>query len=365
MTKQDLTNARSHKATTGWTVLAGLVAASAIGAWPAAAQAPAEAPAKPVDTSAYEKRSTATAPYVPIRVIDTEKMPISGPNGHLGVGRKNLYESKIGGGHLRIWYTPPGGKGALLHYHPGHEWAYNIQGDFVNNESTNPNNYSILQRFREGAFLSRPPYSLHGGEQGRMESFMETQVGAVILLMEEMGSARGSSLTADPKTRDLPPAKPGERGGGNPGWRDVKMWATPRIIDTIGGMPFQDVEGAPGLHAKYLAEDNLHGFRATIYRLDAGAATPAQFRPHYYKRGYQFIFVINGDLTIDAYAGPGEKKESYKLTKHFYVERPPMSVMAIAPEKATEVNVVWIEVTYGEGDKWADTPTAVEAPTYF
>jgi hypothetical protein len=362
MTKHDLTNGRSFKATTAWSALAGLVAASAIGAWAAAAQPAAQTPAKPVDTSAYEKKSTAAAPYVPIRVLDTEKMPIAGPMGAIGVGRKPLYESTIGGGHLRIWYTPPGGKGAGLHYHPGHEWAYNIQGDFVNNESTNPDNYSILQRFREGAFLSRPPYSLHGGEQGRMEAFMETQVGAVILLMEEMGSARGSSLTADPRTRDLPVA---ERGGGNPGWKDVKMWATPRIVDTIGGMPFQDVEGSPGLHAKYLAEDSLHGFRATIYRLDAGAATPARFRPHYYKQGYQFIFVINGDLMIDAYAGPGQKKESYRLIKHFYVERPPMSAMAIAPEKATEANVVWLEVTYGKGDKWSDTPIAAETPTYF
>ncbi len=214
----------------------------------------------------------------------------------------------------------------------------------MNNESTNPNNFSILRRFREGDFLSRPPYSLHGGEQGRMP-WMETQVGAVILLMEEQGSGPGSSLTADPRTRDLPVAA---RGGGNPGWKDVKMWATPRIIDTIGGMPFQDVEGSPGLHAKYLAEDSLHGFRATIYRLDAGAATPAQFRPHYYKQGYQFIFVINGDLNIDAYAGPGQKKESYRLIKHFYVERPPMSAFGIAADKASE-----------------DTAVAVETPSYF
>jgi hypothetical protein len=180
--------------------------------------------------------------------------------------------------------------------------------------------------------------------------------------MEEMGSAPGSTLSADPRTRDLPVAA---RGGGNPGWKDVKAWATPRIIDTIEKMPFQDVEGSPGLHAKYLMDDSLHGFRATIYRLDAGAATPAQFRPHYYKQANQFIFVINGDLNIDAYAGPGQKKESYRLIKHFYVERPAMSAYGIAPQNASLTNVVWLEVTYAKGDKWADTATSIEAPTYF
>ena len=371
MSTQFSTTLRSLKRAPAVTALAGMLVASAAAVWAVAGQAPGQGqgqnmvqvPAAPVERSVYEKISTATAPYLPIRVVDTEKMPIEGPRGGLGMGFKTLYVSKLGGGHMRIWYTPPGALGAGLHYHPKHEWAYNIQGDFVNNESTNPNNFSILQRFREGAFLSRPPFSLHGGENGRYP-WMETSVGAVILLMEEQGSGPGSSLSADPTTRDLPPGQ-GMRGG-NPGYKDVKVWATPRIIDTIGGMPFQDVEGSPGLHAKYLAEDNQHGFRATMYRLDAGAPTPAQFRPHYYKNGYQFFFVINGDLNIDAYAGPGQKKESYRLTKHFYVERPPMSAMAISPQNATLSNVVWLEVTYGKGDQWSlDTPVAVEAPNYF
>ena len=118
--------------------LATLAVASAISVWAVAGQAPQgpQVPAAPVERSVYEKISTASAPYLPLRVVDTEKMPIEGPRGGLGTGFKTLYVSKIGGGHMRIWYTPPGGQGAGLHYHPKHEWAYNIQGDFVNNEST-------------------------------------------------------------------------------------------------------------------------------------------------------------------------------------------------------------------------------------
>ena len=40
-----------------------------------------------------------------------------------------------GGRALRILYVPPGAEGAKVHYH---EWAYNLAGDFTNNESTMP-----------------------------------------------------------------------------------------------------------------------------------------------------------------------------------------------------------------------------------
>ena len=222
---------------------------------------------------------------------------------------------------MRILYVPPGAEGALVHYHEFHEWAYNIQGDFTNNESTSPDQVSgPLQRFREGNFLSRPPYSLHGGERGR-QPFMASQIGAIILIMEESEVGRGT-FTVDPAVRNLPEFGKGQGIQFNPDYKKVTHWANPRIIDTLEKMPWQPVEGSPGLNVKYLLDDPSHGFRAKMWFLQAGAATPDQAKAYYYKQAHQFNFVIAGDLKIQAYSKPGESAESYALSKHYLVERP-------------------------------------------
>src|SRR5690348_16913768 len=125
--------------------------------------------------AAYERLSAARAPHTALRILDTLSMPVEAPAAATGWGTKTLYSGPAGE-HLRILYVPPGAEGAKVHYHEFHEWAYNLAGDFTNNESTSPDEvYGPLQRFREGNFLSRPPHSLHGGERGRMK-WMASQV---------------------------------------------------------------------------------------------------------------------------------------------------------------------------------------------
>lgn len=317
-------------------------------------------PSIAADVPAHEKRSTATAPHAAIRVIDVEKMPIAAPRAGSGWGTRTLFQAPNDGGALRILYVPPGAEGAYVHYHEFHEWAYNIQGDFTNNESTTPDNVAgPLQRFREGNFLSRPPYSLHGGEKGRMKH-MASQIGAVIMIMEE-SNVNAGSFTVDPAVRNSPPSAGMKY---NADYKKIQHWSTPRIIDTLEKMPWQPVEDVPGLNVKYLIDDPSHGYRATMYFLEANAKTPAQLRPYYYKDAHQFNFVINGDLSIDAYAAPGGKPETFKLSKHFFFERPPMAIVGLSPGAASTGGVVWLEVTYAKGTRWTDTPTPIEAPTY-
>jgi len=328
-------------------------AIAALGGACALAVCAAEAPA-------HEQRSSAAAPFKSIRVIDVERMPIErGQYGNSGWGTRTLFKAPNDGGTLRILYVPPGAEGAYNHYHEFHEWAYNIQGDFTNNESTTPNNVSgPLQRFREGNFLSRPPYSLHGGERGRMKH-MASQIGAVIMIMEESNVGAGT-FTVDPAVQKDPSLAKNY----NPNFKDIKYWSTPRIIDTLDKMPWQPVEGVPGLSAKYLIDDPSHGFRATMWYLAAGAQTPEQLRPHYYKQAHQFNFVINGDLKIQSYSNASKKAEGFQLDKHYFVERPPMSVFGLAPGVASTGGVVWLEVTYAKGTAWTSEPTSIEEPTY-
>jgi hypothetical protein len=317
------------------------------------------APQAGADT--VERRSTAAAPYAPIRVVDAESMPVTSPRSGSGWGTKTLFQAPDDSGALRILYVPPGAEGALVHYHEFHEWAYNIQGDFTNNESTTPDQVSgPLQRFREGNFLSRPPYSLHGGERGR-QKWMASQIGAVILIMEEANVGAGT-FTVDPAVREQPSASGSMRF--NPDYKSILHWSTPRIIDTLEKMPWQPVAGSPGLNVKHLLDDPSHGFRARMWFLEAGAARPASFRPHYYKQAHQFNFVIAGDLAVQAMNEPGKAAERYELTRHFLLERAPMSIFGLKEGAASQGGAVWLEVTYAKGTTWTKEPTPIEEPTY-
>src|SRR6185437_10119302 len=152
-------------------IVAQVVRATALALLPMVMCVPAFAAAEP-----WEHDSKASAPYTAIRVLDTDHMPIESRGGATGWGSKLLFKQPEGGGALHILYTPPGGQGAYTHYHTFHEWAYNIAGDFTNNEETSPDDVTgPEQRFREGNWLDRPPYSLHGGERGRMP-WMASQV---------------------------------------------------------------------------------------------------------------------------------------------------------------------------------------------
>ncbi|MEP7311568.1 MAG: hypothetical protein ABI859_03220 [Pseudomonadota bacterium] len=328
------------------------------------AAAPKKAPEPPVPTATlWEQTTEATAPYVSMRIIDTERMPLDpGRRAAQGWGNKTLFKDEAAKTGLKIMYVSPGTEGAYVHYHNFHEWAYNIAGDFTNNESTMPENVSgPLQRFREGNFLSRPPYSLHGGERGRFKHMM-SQIGAQILIMEE-GDVAAESFTVDPAVRNQPP----QSSAGmkyNPNYKQITNWSTPRIIETIEKFPWQPVEGSPGLNTKLLIDDPLHGFRATMYFLEAGAKTPAFLRPHYFKEANQFKYVINGRLNIDTYASPTAKPVTTKLDTHYFFHKPPMAIQGVAADVASESGVVWLEVTYAKGTKWASTYSPIEDPTY-
>jgi len=332
-----------------------LVALTALLAHSSAASPAKTAPA-PAAVQRYERLTPAQAPFAPVRVLDTLNMPIEAA-GWTGWGTKTLFTGPAGEA-LRILYVPPGAEGAKVHYHEFHEWAYNIAGDFTNNESTMPDQVSgPLQRFREGNFLSRPPHSLHGGEKGRMK-WMASQVGAEILIMEEK-DAQQYSFTVDPDVRKNPAAAEGMRY--NPDYKQIQHWETPRIIDTLDRMPWQPVEGAPGLNVKHLIDDPLHGFRADMWFLEKDAATPAQLKPYYYRQANEFNFVIAGDLAIETYAQPGAQPVTVTLGKQFYVEHPAMSIMGLPARGATRTGAVWLQVTYAKGAQWSATLSPIES----
>ena len=365
--------------------LIGATAMGLFGATPANAQTSG---LESSGSSGAEQLSSADQPYKPVRVLDTEKLPVEGFGGApsmSGWGRKTLFYDPSTQDRLSILYTPPGGQGAPVHYHTFHEWAYNIKGDFTNNESTCPEDRSgPYQRFREGNFLDRPPHSLHGGERGR-EPWMASQVGSIILIMEEGGESytiqknEGSLYDYDmtiPAPGSPAPtvnSKTPIAGGmgmhygptSDPNFKDIKQWAIPRIIDTIDKLPYQPDPGVPGLGIKWLANDQSRGFRVVIRYLPPGwksSLAPQFARAYYYKQAHQFNWVIAGELNIQTYKSPGEKGETYVVKQHFMVERPPMSIFGLAEGNVTNSAVVWLEATYAKGTHIPHIP--IEEKTY-
>jgi hypothetical protein len=300
----------------------------------------------------YEIRSTARAPWASIRILDTERMPLTvGPFAK----RKRLFEDPRTGSSLEYREHPIGVPGAQVHYHTFHEWVFWLCGDFTNNESTSPMEHmGPLQRYREGTFLDRPAYSLHGGEKGR-EPFMESQIGGCDLVMEEGDPVKGT-LYVEPDSPNY-----------DPDYKKIKKWTVPRLIDTVGGMPWEVDPSVPGLFHKYLVDDQSRGFRVVLRRLAPGwtGAQPPQTqfaRAYYYKQARQFNFVLVGDLNIQTYQKPGEKAEKVALGRYFFVDREPMSIFGLADGVVSQEGCAWLEVTYGKGATVSTTP--IEDPIY-
>ncbi len=291
--------------------------------------------------------TTAKAPYAPAKIINTEAMAWPQSDHPLGWSIKTLFNNDATGDHLvliRVGIGSPGGKN---HYHDFHEWAYWLTGDFVNNEYASPEQrIGFFQQFREGTFLDRPAYSLHGGEDGRLDS----QVGGTCLIMEEGG-----------KTVCVIPGEPEY----SEEWKDVKKWSVPRIVDTLSEIPWEPEGQFEGVSIKRLADDPARGFRARLWRIPRGwtSSNAPQFaRAHYFKQAHQFNYVLAGDLRVAAHESPQGSAQVVDLSEDFYFERPPMAVCGLADGAVTERGCVWLEVTYGKGTSVPTIP--IEDPVY-
>jgi len=294
----------------------------------------------------FEFQTRARSPWASIKILDTERMPWGLDSNKRRT--KTLFENKETGSHLAVLEIGVGASGGPIRYHTFHEWSYWLSGDYILMNFLVPNQHQgVLSRKREGYFMERPPYSLHyGGEKGRQDCNY-SQMGGAVLVMEE-GDLAGETFSVHPGDPNY-----------NPEYKQIKHWAMPRNIDTIGQMPWEQDPSVPGLCCKFLADDPICGFRATMWFLPAGWNSSLSMpfsHAYYYKQAYQFNFVLNGDLLIQAYEAPGESAEKINLGKHFYIERPPMSIFGLADGVVSQRGCVWLEVTYGKGTSVSDTP---------
>ena len=155
------------------------------------------------------------------------------------------------------------------------------------------NEQAYSNNFAKGSFWDRPAFSLHGGEEGRLDS----QVGGTCLIMEE-GGETFSVIPEDDRYSD--------------DWKNIKQWTVPRIIDTLSDIPWEAYKPANGVLVKRLVDDQVRGFRARIWQIPAGWKRSAETifgRAYYHRQAHQFNFVLNGDIRIQAYQTPEKKAE--------------------------------------------------------
>jgi len=295
----------------------------------------------------YEILTSVDGNWKPLRVINTDKMPWEATSLWF---KKVLFLDNKTGSHFLLLYVPTGWEGGANHYHFWHEWAYILSGDLTNSDYASPDQKkgSLLQ-FREGYYLDRPPYSLHGAEPGRLP----TQIGSTLIIMEEgPGSDSRTVVRNSPFFLEKS--------------LDVDQWTTPRIVDTIRDMEWEDHATVEGLKIKPLTNDPGRGFRVTMKWLPRGWTSdraPEFARAFYYgNSARQFCYILDGSMSLQAYASPDKKAEQVEVSKNFYVERGPKCVVGLPDGVVTETGCVWIETTYANGATVSDRP--IEDPVF-
>ncbi len=303
-------------------------------------------PANVLTDVPVESLSTADAPFMPTKVIQTDRMDWEPGRAWQ---RKMLYRSETSGSHIMLLYVPPGWDGGPNHYHLFHEWAYILSGDLTNSDYTSPEHKAgFFQQFTEGEWLDRPAYSLHGGEPGRLMS----QIGCFLLIQEE-GEKSIGVIPSSPIYDEQ--------------YKDVKKWAMPRVIDTIRDMVWEDEGNVDGLRIKRLADDPGRGFRANLLWLPAGWSSeraPDFGRPYYYREAREFNFVLQGGMKIQTYQNTQTKAEELALGRYFYLERAPMCIFGLAEGLVTEQGCVWLQVTYSDGENSVISNNPIEDPIF-
>ncbi len=208
----------------------------------------------------------------------------------------------------------------------------------------------ILMQFREGDWLDRPAFSLHGAEPGRLSS----QIGSLLIIQEEGLRSVGVTNTPLGYAADEEISK-------------VKEWARPRITDTIGDMRWEDHPTTNGVRIKPLVEDPGRGFRSNLLWLPPGWTTeddPNFARAYYYEKELEINFVV-GEMSVQAYRSPERKSERMTLGQYGYFEKGPNCITGLAEDQPIgRFGCVWLQVTYSDGASGAISDQAIGDPVY-
>ncbi len=251
-----------------------------------------------------------------------------------------------------------GGMGA--HYHPYWEWGYTLKGDSTLTEPVSPNQKNgMFYRKREGGWLTRPPYSLHGG--GWATGGKRGQLPYHLLLWEE---GDGSVITVGPKADHFFPDWPDQTP--DPylpdDWQSVKGWTRPWLVDSQQDLEWEDDSQVAGRLVKWLDDDMESGFRSQLVKIPPGWTPPEGMKGSYFENANRMRYLIYGDMKVWLFDGPDDDDpQAVSVDQDSFIYQPPRSIWGYGPGSVSEKGAIWLEVTYAHGVKHGKGP--IEEPT--
>ena len=243
--------------------------------------------------------------------------------------------------------TPRAGAGLGSHYHPYWEWGYTLQGDSTLAEPVSPHQKNgMLYRKREGGWLTRPPYSLHGGNWHT--GGKRAQLPYHLLLFEE---GDGSVVTVGPDGDHFFPEYPDRRPDPYlPDWRSVERFTRPWLVDTLTDLEWEADPETAGRFLKWLDDDPVDGFRAQLVKIPPGWTPPDDLKGSYFERANRLRYVIYGDMNVWLFDSPDDSNpRKATVGKDHFIYQPARSVWGYGTGSVSDLGAIWLEVTYASG----------------
>lgn len=243
------------------------------------------------------------------------------------------------------WNTQSAPPGRPPHYHHWWEWGYTLKGDSIMPEPVSPyQKNGMLYRKREGGWLRRPPYSLHGGswETGGMRN----QFPYYLLLFEE---GDGSMVNVGPNGDHVNPDFGKKPDPYLPDWKAVKQFTRPWLVDSQNDLEWEQDPQVPGRLLKWLSDDLAEGFRAQLVKIAPKWKAPEGHRKAYFENANRLRYIIYGDMQVWSFESPKDPGKAVTVSEDFFIYQPPRSVWGYGPGEVSQLGAVWLEVTYAKG----------------
>jgi len=275
--------------------------------------------------------------------------PEAGPNSSLPVGQLIHLE------YLPIFNSNVPAMGKLPHYHEFWEWGYTLKGDSIMPEPVSPyQSNGMLYRKREGGWLTRPPYSLHGGSWAT--GAMRNQLPYNLIIFEEgdghvinVGKDGGPGIY---RSRDGGPPPKGTVGD----WRKVKGFTRPWLLDSVRDVDWEDDREVPGRFVKWLDDDMAHGFRSQLVKIPPGWTAPAQWRKTYFEHANRLRYMVWGEMKVWQFKDPSDAGKAVRVGEDHFIYQPPRAIWGYGPGSVSDKGAIWLEVTFAKGLRHGDEP---------
>ena len=254
---------------------------------------------------------------------------------------KLLFFNPEGGTLLYVQFNPGwDADGTEAHYHTFHEWGYVLDGSFPLYEFVSPKQKKgTLVQMKEGTFMDRPAYSIHGNRSSAMKRQLITPGSTQLIFYES-----GKTISLNKKNKSY-----------SDEWKNVEEFFSANFQHTpdTNIMEWEADEDLPGTMVKWLSDHTNMGFTARLRHAPAGWQYESPTNMSYNKDGYRLIYVLSGDMRIEK--SPSNNEELL-AKKDYLIDQKPNSLWSWGSSEFTDQGVIWLDIEYGKGTIIGQSP---------